>query len=93
MPFIEYVIQTIKLEVQNVSKAFHKIIYIHRNRVEGYQPLSPTPFVKFSHFTTLPANQLNQVSLINRNTTVKYSPINTIHIKQQHNLVFFFILK
>ena len=38
---------------------------------------------------TLPTNQSFHVFLINRNATVKLSSINTIHVKQQHNLGFF----
>ena len=47
------------------------------------------PFLKISHPPTLLANPLFQVFLINRNTTVKLSWINTIHAKQQHNIGFF----
>ena len=39
----------------------------------------------------LPTNRPSQAFLINRNTTVKLSSINTIHVKQQH--VGFFIFK
>ena len=45
-------------------------------------------FLKFP-IPTLPANQSFQVSLINRNATVKLSSITTIHLKQQHNICFF----
>ena len=45
---------------------------------------------------TLPANASSQFSLINSNATVELSSINTIHVKQQHNvgfLIFKFNLK
>ena len=63
--------------------------------VKGYQPAHfkitppPSPFLKIPHPSTLPANQSSQVFLINRNATVKLSSINTIHVKQQHNVGFF----
>ena len=54
------------------------------------EPLPPLPsFLKTCHPLTSPENRSSQVSLINRNATVKLSSINTIHAKQQHNLGFF----
>ena len=47
------------------------------------------PFLKIPHPPILWANQSSQVFLINRNATVKVSSINTIHVKQQHNVGFF----
>ena len=47
------------------------------------------PFLKIPHLPTLLTNQSSQVFLINRNATVKLSSINTIHVKQQHNVGFF----
>ena len=44
-------------------------------------PLPPSP--------TVLINQLAQVFLIGRNATVKLSSMNTIHVKQQHNVDFF----
>ena len=70
--------------------------------VKGYQPPSPFqnhfPITRISppHFlkslippSTLPANRSSYVFLINRNATVILSLINTIHLKQQHNIGFF----
>ena len=51
------------------------------------------PFLQITHPPTLP---VNRSSLNNRNTTVKVSTINTIHVKQQHNVgfsIFKFTLK
>ena len=50
-------------------------------RIPLHLLISPIP--------TLLANQSSQVFLINRNATVKLSSINTIHVKQQHNVGFF----
>ena len=48
------------------------------------------PFLKIPHAPSpLPSNPSFQVFLINRNATVKLTSINTIHIKQQHNVCFF----
>ena len=68
--------------------------------VKGYQstppfqnhpPITrmPPPFLKIPHPPTLPTNQSSHVFLTNRNATVKLSSINTIHVKQQHNVGFF----
>ena len=52
----------------------------------------PLQFKNHSHFLkfpspTLPANRSSQV--INRNAAVQLSSINTIQVKQQHNVGFF----
>ena len=47
------------------------------------------PFFKIPHPPPLTENQSYQVFLINRNATVTLSSINTIHVKQQHNVDFF----
>ena len=73
--------------------------------VKGYQGITPPPHFKITppllgspppHFlkslippSTLPANRSSYVFLINRNATVILSLINTIHLKQQHNIGFF----
>ena len=66
--------------------------------VKEYQPPNskssphyqdPPPFLKISHPSTFSANPSSQVFLINRNATVKSSSINTIYVKQQHNVGFF----
>ena len=49
----------------------------------------PPPFLKILHSPTSPANLSSQVFLFNRNATVKLSSINTIHVKQKHNVGFF----
>ena len=55
-----------------------------------FKIIPPTPFLKIPHLFTLPpANQSSQAFLINRNTTVKLSSINIVHVKQQHNVGFF----
>ena len=51
--------------------------------------LGSPPFFKIPHPPTSPANRSSQVFLINRDATVKLSSINTIHVKQQHNVGFF----
>ena len=61
--------------------------------------LGSTPlFIQIAHPPppTLPANRSSQVFLNNRNATVKFSSINTIHVKQQYNVgfsIFKFTLK
>ena len=70
--------------------------------VKGYQPyisksslplLGSPSFLKISpplpHPPTLPADWSFQVFLINRNATVKLISINTMHVKQHQNIVFF----
>ena len=60
----------------------------HSSSVKGYQP----HFKIIPHFLkspTLPTSRSSQLLLINRNVTVKLSSINTIHVKQQHNVGFF----
>ena len=47
------------------------------------------PFRKISHPPTLPTNRSSQVFLIDSNATVKLSSVNTIHVKQLHNVGFF----
>ena len=51
--------------------------------------LGSPQFLKIPHPHTLPANLPSQVFLISTNATVKLSSINTIHVKQQHNVGFF----
>ena len=53
-----------------------------------FKRISPH-FLKSPIPQTLPTNWSSQVFLINRNATVKLSSINTIHVKQQHNVGFF----
>ena len=61
----------------------------------------PPPFLKIPHPLPLPYRQIGHPKfslffLINRNATVELSSINTILVKQQHNVGFFifkFILK
>ena len=75
---------------------------------KGYKPPAPyqnhspspitriPPFLKIPHPPILPVNWSSQVFLININATLKLSSINTIHVKQQHNIgfsIFKFILK
>ena len=60
------------------------------------QLLRYSVFLKIRHPPTLLVNRSSQVFLINRNATVKLSPINTIHVKQQHYIgfsIFKFTLK
>ena len=57
--------------------------------INGIPSPPPTQFLKIPHPPTLLANPSSQVFLINRNATVKLSSINTIHVKQQHNIGFF----
>ena len=73
---------------------FHKVHFIVH---KGYQPPPPPPpdLPTPSHPPpppppTLPTNQSSQVFLIDRNPTVKLSSMNTIHVKQQHNVDFQF---
>ena len=57
---------------------------------QNYSPVTRIhSFLKIPHPPTLSANPSSQVFLTNRNTTVKLSSINTIHVKQQHNVGFF----
>ena len=63
------------------------LLPLHHAKAWGINPLPP--FFKIPHPPTLPANWSSQVFLINRNATVKLSSINTIHVKQQHNVGFF----
>ena len=63
------------------------LLPLHHAKAWGINPLPP--FLKIPHPPTLPANWSSPVFLINRNATVKLSSINTIHVKQQHNVGFF----
>ena len=53
------------------------------------------PLLGSLHFLKSPitlgksVNQSSRVFLVNRNATVKLSSINTVHVKQQHNIGFF----
>ena len=60
-------------------------------RVSNLTPISKScpPLLGSPYPPTLPTNQPSQVFLINRNAIVKLSSINTIHVKQQHNVCFF----
>ena len=60
-----------------------------RNGVPSPSLLRLPSFLRIPHPPTLPANRPSQVFFINRNATVKLSSINSIHVKQQHNVGFF----
>ena len=74
--------------------------YIVCKSVKGYQLPHPRPFqnhpritrippfLKILHPPTLLVNWSSQVFLINRNAIVRLISINTIHVKQQHNIGF-----
>ena len=70
-------------------------LFVTKNSIVCRRVSSP-PFLKISHPPTLPTNRSSQVFLINRNVTVKLSSMNTIHVKQEHNVgfsIFKFTLK
>ena len=77
----------------NDSKSLQLNYNIVRKGVSTPPPLPPfqnnPPITRIPHPPTLPANPSSQVYLINKNATVKLSSINTIHVKQQHNVGFF----
>ena len=61
------------------------------NHNKGYHApiLKSSPHFQNAPSPTLPGFLASQVFLINRNATVKFSSINTIHVNQQHNNGFF----
>ena len=70
------------------------VIVVKGYQIPSFQTQSPISQNLLSF--TLTTNRPSQVFFINRNTTVKLSSINTIHVKLQHNVGFFifkFLLK
>ena len=82
------------MEVQQLA---HNIIIVCKRVSTPPSTITRIPSISWNPpFPTLLTNRPSQDVLINRNATVKLSSINTIHVKQKHNvglLIFKFTLK